>query len=139
VDVKECIKKGFIRKISVDIQMVASLIDTADAKEIAINKVTLNEENISVYMPVAYDSLRIVMEAFCLSNGYKVLSHVCVGELLKDLSAGFDFTKFDRFRYIRNNINYYGRKINLMEGKGILREILIMKKEIKEKIQIKLI
>ena len=34
---------------------------------------------------MAYDSLRETFEALCILKGYKVTSHICLGELLKNL------------------------------------------------------
>ena len=73
------------------------------------------------------------MEAICISKGYKVLSHICIGELLKSLLKEFEFEEFDRLRWIRNSINYYGTKVEFKQGKEILNKIFDMKRKFIEK------
>ena len=108
MDLDECYKKGFIRKVKPDLELVKSLIEMSDIKEKTVSSAKIDTLNISAYVSMAYDSLREVLESLCISKGYKVLSHVCIGELLKTLISDFDFNKFDRIRYTRNSINYYG-------------------------------
>jgi len=58
----------------------------------------------------------------------KATTHVCLGELLRKLEPDFDYNSFDRFRCIRNSINYYGKAIGLMEGKDVINKMLQMRK-----------
>jgi|GEM_PF-3783890 len=37
------------------------------------------------------------------------------------------------FRWIRNSINYYGKKVEFEQGKELIEKIFIMKKNILEK------
>jgi len=89
--------------------------------------------NISAYVSLAYDSLREVLEALCILNGYKILSHICIGELLKDKIEEFNYVEFDRVRWIRNSINYYGEKVEFEQGKEIIKKIFTIKKNILNK------
>ena len=45
-----------------------------------------------------------------------MLSHICIGGLLADIIDDFDYEEFDRIRWIRNSINYYGEKIDFEQG-----------------------
>jgi hypothetical protein len=110
-------------------ELAKSLLEMSDAKEEAVRTASINETTVSAFVSLAYDSLREVLEAVCVLHGYKVTSHVCTGELMKTLVDGFDYTTFDRFRYIRNGINYYGKKIGLAQGKAIILKIFEMKKQ----------
>ncbi len=101
----------------------------SESKEITVNSSDINKISVSSYVSLAYDSLREILEAFCISKGYKVTSHLCLGELLKSLVSDFDFNNFDRFRYIRNGINYYGTKIDVEQGKEIIKKMFEMKKD----------
>ncbi|HLD73057.1 MAG TPA: hypothetical protein VJA23_05745 [Candidatus Nanoarchaeia archaeon] len=127
MDLDECYRKGFIRKTKVDKELIFSLIEMAGIKEIAVNTAKINEINISAYVSLAYDSLREILEALCISKGYKVTSHFCTGELLRTLVKDFEYNDFDRFRYIRNNINYYGTKINFEQGKELIQKTFSLK------------
>ncbi|MCZ7405713.1 MAG: hypothetical protein O8C67_12415 [Candidatus Methanoperedens sp.] len=85
MDLDECYSKGLIKKTRIDKELIRSLIEMSDIKENAVNTANVNEINISAYVSMAYDSLREVLEALCISKGHKVLSHICIGELLKTI------------------------------------------------------
>jgi len=75
--------------------------------------------------------LRELFEAICISKGYKVLSHICIGELLKDIIPNFNYSLFDKVRFIRNGINYYGTKVDFEQGQEIIKQIFEFKQELK--------
>jgi len=133
MDLDECYKKNFIKKTRIDRELVRSLIEMSKIKEDSVNNAQVNETNISAYLSMAYDSLRETLEALCILKGYKVTSHICLGELLKTLVSDFDFISFDRFRYIRNGINYYGSKVDYKQGKEIIIKMFNLKSEIIKK------
>ena len=130
MDLEECYKNGFIKKTRIDKELIKSLIEMSKIKEDSVNNARVNEINISAYVSMAYDSLREILEALCILKEYKVTSHICLGELLKTLIPNFDFNGFDRFRYIRNGISYYGTKIDYQQGKEIIIKMFRLKSEI---------
>ncbi len=133
MDIEECYRKGLIKKTKIDNELVKSLVEMANIKENAVKNAKIDKVNISAYVSLAYDSLREILEAICISKGYKVLSHICIGELLKDLLEDFDYNEFDRLRYIRNGINYYGTKVEFEQGKELINKIFAMKKLLLDK------
>jgi len=133
MDLDECFRKGLIKKTRVDDNLIRSLIEMANIKEMTVKTAQINEQNISAYVTLAYDSLREVLEAICISHGYKVISHICIAELLKSIIEDFDYDEFDRLRYIRNSINYYGIKVEFAQGKEIINKIFSMKNKLIEK------
>ena len=135
MDLNECKNKGFIKITTINKSKALSLIEISDIKEDTIKHIKLDSKNINAYFPMAYDSLREVLEAFCLLRGFNVTNHICLGELIKDLKKDFDFISFDRFRYARNGINYYGSKIDFDQGKEMINKMFEMKKLIKKEIK----
>ncbi len=133
MDLDECYKKGLIKKTKVNTNLIKSLVDMANVNEKTVKDVKINGANVSSYVILAYESLREILEGICISRGFKVISHVCLGELLKTLIEDFDFNEFDRIRYIRNGINYYGTKIELFQGKEIIRKAFEMKNTLSER------
>lgn len=133
MDLEECYKKGFIKKININTELIKSLIEMADINEQTVKTALLTKINISSYVSLAYDSLREILEAIAISNCYKVTSHSCLGELLKNLLKDFDYYEFDRLRYTRNGINYYGIKIDFQQGKEIINKIFNMKNSLLKK------
>jgi uncharacterized protein (UPF0332 family) len=133
MDLEECFKKSLIKKTEVDENLIKSLIEMSKIKEDAVRKASVDNVNISAYVSLAYDSLREAMEAICIYKGYKVLSHICIGELLKSLFKEFEYEEFDRLRWIRNSINYYGTKVEFKQGKEIINKIFNMKRNLIKK------
>jgi uncharacterized protein (UPF0332 family) len=129
MDLDDCYKKNFIKKTRVDKELIKSLIEMSKIKKDSVNNAKIDEINISAYVSMAYDSLRETLEALCILKGYKVTSHICLGELLKTLISDFDFNSFDRFRYVRNGINYYGTKVDHQQGKEIIMKMFKMRSE----------
>lgn len=54
--------------------------------------------------------------------------------MVKTLVEDFDNYRFDRFRYMRNSINYYGEKTDFDQGKEMIRKIFEMKNQLLENI-----
>ena len=133
MDLDECFKKGLIKETRVDKELIKSLIEMSEIKENTVKTANINKINIPAYVSLAYDSLREILEALCILNGYKVLSHICMGEFLKDKIKDFDYNEFDRIRWIRNSINYYGEKVEFEQGKEIINKIFAVKKKILDK------
>lgn len=133
MDLDECFRKGLIKKTKIDKELVKSLIEMSKIKETAVKTANINEKNISAYVSLAYDALREMLEALCILHGYKVLSHICIGELLENILEDFDYSEFDRLRWIRNSINYYGEKVDFEQGKEIINKIFVITKKILEK------
>lgn len=133
MDLNDCFKKGLIKETGIDKELIKSLIEMSEIKENTVKTANINEMNISAYVSLAYDSLREILEALCILNGYKVLSHICMGEFLKDKIKDFDYNEFDRVRWIRNSINYYGEKVEFSQGKEIINKIFNIKKQILNK------
>ncbi len=133
MDLDDCHRKGLIKKTTIDKSLAASLIEMSNIKEKAVLSAKINEENVSAYVSLAYDSLREILEVLCILRGYKVLSHLCIGELLRKELDDFNYEDFDRLRYIRNSINYYGEQVDFEQGKEIIDKIFVMKKKLYEK------
>lgn len=130
MDLKECEKKNIIRKTRVDTNLVKSIIEISEIKEETVKQVKLDNDNVNAFLPMAYDSLREILEAYCILHGFKVGNHDCLGKLIKKINPDFDLISFDRFRYARNGINYYGNRTGLEEGRIIINNIFLLKKEI---------
>lgn len=130
MDLDECYKKGLIKRTRIDYELIKSLVEMSNINEQTVNNAVIDEINISSYVSLTYDSLREILEAICILKGYKILSHVCIGELLKILIDDFDYNEFDRMRYIRNGINYYGVQVDFEQGKEIIDKIFKMKNKL---------
>lgn len=138
MELSECERKGFIKKAVPSKSLAKSLLEVSEIKDRALDSAKLDELNVNAYLPMAYDSLREVLEALCILHSYKVTNHVCLGELLKKLEPDFDYAGFERFRYARNGINYYGKKVDFRQGREIIEKIRQMRKSVMLKVNSKL-
>ena len=133
MDLNNCFEKGLVKKTEKNVELVKSLIKISNTNEMTVKTATITPKNVSSYVTLAYDSLRQILEAICILKGYKVLSHICIGELLDKILDDFDYTEFDRLRWIRNSISYYGNEVDFNQGKEIIRKLLKMKNQLIKK------
>ena len=127
------IKKGQVRRASRDIQLVKSLLKSAESDLKFLRSLEINENSSRKIMANYYDTLRTVLEAIASIEGYKIYSHEAFTYFLKEKNEELISEKFDRFRRIRNGINYYGKNISIEETKEIMAEIIKIINMLKEK------
>jgi hypothetical protein len=132
MDLKECERKGYIKKREINPHTVRSLLIISDSKEYVVKSAAINEKTIPVYVSLSYDSLREALDALCAQLGFKVLNHVCIGALLEKKLTSFNSYDFNQIRLIRNSINYYGKPIKLELGLKIIKKSFKIKEEIRK-------
>ena len=121
------------RRSSIDIQLAKSLVSMSDSHGDTIKILDINEITASTIMTTYYEALREIVEAIAAKMGYKIYSHEALTYFLKEeLGKETVAGKFDRFRKIRNNINYYGKQIDKASAENNIREIEKTIKELKQ-------
>ena len=127
----ECKLKKLAKEVEADRALISSLIKQSKKKIITDKFSPLNEDTISMKFCNSYDSLREILEASALQRGFKIYNHECfvgfIREILRLEKESFDF---DRFRKIRNSINYYGQDISVVDGKKLINEIKFLREKI---------
>lgn len=121
-------KKVMPNKIRASSLFKSSIQAVETAKEISLtiktSKTILRE---------LYEGMREYCEAIGYLRGYKFLDHESVGFFLRDiLKEQSLFKKFDRYRKLRNGINYYGEDINIETVKEAILEIPVLMKELEK-------
>lgn len=80
-----------------------------------------------------YEGLRGYCEAIGYLKGYKFLDHESITYFLKDILKEHSISiKFDRYRKLRNGINYYGDDIDIETVKEAIKEIPQLVKELEK-------
>lgn len=131
---REYLRKGVIRKSFVNKGAIKILVETAETNLNIISKIKLNEKSYSLIFKDSYDILRSMCEAVSLLKGYKIYSHEALGLFFKViLKEESIFQKFNKFRIMRNSIQYYGKKIDYNEAKIGIEEIKKIIKALKIK------
>ncbi len=117
------IKKGLARKTFKDKSLVKSLIQNSKKDLEFLESLKINENSVRKIMSNFYEVLRSILEAVSITKEYKIYSHEAYSYFLEEIEEEILAKKFDRFRKIRNSINYYGNNISIKETKENLEEI----------------
>lgn len=131
MDFSECIKKRIAKKVGKDEELITSLIKTSLNKMDSENKLELDETTSGSKISLLYDSLRELLEALAIKNGYKIYNHECYTYFLKEiLNESAKGDEFDELRRIRNSINYYAKDISVEEARKVLERLMEARAEI---------
>ena len=95
--------------------------------------IKLNQNTLKSILRELYEGLREYCEAIGYLKGYKFLDHESIGYFLRDVLKEQSVSmKFDRYRKLRNGINYYGEDINIETVKEAVIEIPKLVKELEK-------
>ncbi|MEM3370929.1 MAG: hypothetical protein QW471_04545 [Candidatus Woesearchaeota archaeon] len=122
MDWKECLKQRIAKETKEDKNLVKSLLETAEIKLKSADSLT--DEFFISKISLLYDSLREILEALAIKKGFKIYNHECYTAFLKEiigLSREADI--FNDLRKTRNDINYYGKKLEKEEAKVIIEKL----------------
>ena len=113
-------------------KMRASSIFKSSIQAIETAKIIpLNQNTLKSILRELYEGLREYCEAIGYLRGYKFLDHESIGYFLRDiLKEQSVFMKFDRYRKLRNGINYYGEDVDIETVKEAIIEIPELIKEL---------
>ncbi len=136
---EKSIKQGYAKRVLKDQLRAKSLINVAEDALIASTKeLQVKEHNYNSILRELYEALRQYCEAIGYMQGYKFESHEVITYYLKDvLNEGNISEKFERYRQLRNGLNYYGRGIAKETVERAIKEIPEMINELKKKYVIK--
>lgn len=125
---EECKLRRLVKEVKPDDGLIKSLINQSNKKLITDKFSPLNQNTASTKFCNNYDSLREIMEALSIRNGFKIYNHECIfgfiNQVLKMEKESFDF---DNIRKIRNSINYYGEDISIESARKLINEIIILR------------
>jgi len=131
MDWEDCCNKRIAKSVKPDVEMIKSLTKSSKNKLESESKLNMNDVTASSKLSLAYDSLRELLEALTLNNGYKVYNHECYSAFLKEIiKESYTADEFDDIRKIRNAVNYYGKEISVEEANEIITKIKNLRKDI---------
>ena len=138
MDWKECRDRMFVKEVSVDANLIDSLKISAEKRMETAKRLEIDATTASTLVSLYYDSLRELLEALSILNGYKIYNHDCYCAFLKELLGKDELGEsFDRFRKIRNGINYYGKDIRPDHAAELVEEIMRLISDIEDLIGVK--
>ena len=107
------LQEGYATKVPVDKIRAKSLLKSSGDALLAVKETSLKEHNYASLLRELYESLRQYCEAIGYLKGYKFASHEVISSFLADILKENDLAlHFDRYRKLRNGINYYGRSVS---------------------------
>lgn len=132
MDWNECKKSGLVRNVPVNVALADALLRASEKRKTAESLLVLSEITAVAKVSLSYEALRELLECLALLGGYKVYNHECFGAFLveqvhDDRLAG----RFNAFRIIRNEINYYGVDLVVEDARLILDDISVMIDKVK--------
>ena len=134
MDFKTCKKCNYVKQIQFDRHLHNSLIQSSSKKFQSQRLLKLDDTTAGSKISLTYDALRELLEALAISKGYKIYNHECYKSFLKEiLKESVMGDQFDRFRRIRNDINYYGKDVSAKEAKPIINDMTAFTELIKTK------
>jgi hypothetical protein len=131
MDWLECNKKRIVKEVSTDNDLIESLKKSSILKLKSQERLNLDDVTAVSKISLCYDSLREILEALALKNGFKIYNHECYTSFLKEVLNKSEFgEEFDELRKIRNNVNYYAMQISISETSNFINRIILLRKEI---------
>jgi len=122
------VKKVMPNKIRASSLFKSSIQAIETAKVIQLNPNTLKS-----ILRELYEGLREYCEAIGYLRGYKFLDHESITYFLKDILKEQSVSiKFDRYRKLRNGVNYYGEDIDIETIKEAIIEVPKLVKELEK-------
>ena len=113
-----------IKEVPRDIVRARSLKKSSEQALNSARIIPFKKETLQTIFRELYESLRQYCEALGYSKGYKFLNHESITSFLNEILGEKEISlKFDRYRKLRNGINYYGNSIEISTVKEALREI----------------
>lgn len=114
MDFNSKLNKGIIKQLSQNKIRATSLFKSSIQAIETAKIIPLNEKTAKTILRELYEGLREYCEGIGYLKGYKFLDHESIGFFLRDiLNENQIFQKFDRYRRLRNGINYYGNSIEI--------------------------
>jgi len=134
MDWEECRDKKFIKEVARDEYLINSLIKSSKKKSESSKRLKLDSITASAKISLVYESLREILEAFAIKKGFKVYNHECFCAFLDEIcNDKISSEKFNRFRIIRNQINYYGKEISVEEAEIIIKDLVLFRDKMEKK------
>ncbi|MFA6088436.1 MAG: hypothetical protein WC755_01105 [Candidatus Woesearchaeota archaeon] len=131
---KTFLEEGNVKECPLDNQKIKSLILMSESIIKSFEKIPLDDLNASLTVTNHYEALRLILECVGIKKGYSFFSHEAyyyfVLEILKDQRIA---ENFDKYRKVRNKINYYGKTVSKEFACEAKENMLLLINDIKKK------
>jgi hypothetical protein len=120
--VNRLLKSGDIRIRQKDTERIKSMIKSAKINAEIARKIGLNEDSATLIFREVYESIRQLGDAKWWLFGYEPDNHEISLETLKEMNIKdkIRLNYIDRFRKIRNDANYRGYRVTILQANEII-------------------
>ena len=133
---KQSIEQGYVKVINSDRIKAKSLVKSADEAIYSAKRIPFEINTLKSIIRELYEGLRQFCEAIGYVKGYKFLSHEAITYFIEEiLNEPKLSAKFDRYRKLRNGINYYSNDVSEETVKESLVEIPELISQLKKHIK----
>lgn len=127
----DLIMQGLVREIPPNNARAKSLHEMSAQTLKVMLQLTLTKENASMVFRELYECLRQEIEAVGYRKGFKFENHESLKVFLEEVLVNKPLANdFDRYRKIRNGINYYGDKVSMETAVQAAKDISRYVKEL---------
>jgi hypothetical protein len=127
------LREGKAKRIIPNKMRASSLFSSSLQAVETAKIIQLNQNTSKSILRELYEGLREYCEAIGFLEGYKFLDHESITYFLRDILKEEPISKkFDRYRKLRNGINYYGDDINIETVKEAVIEIPKLVRELEK-------
>lgn len=130
----EYMKQGKVILGEPDPQKAKALFKMAENNYQTAASIPVTDLSASSIFSLLYESLREVVEALCLKEGYKVYSHEALTAYLEEHGEEAAAAVFDRYRRLRNGIHYYGRPTTKEVVEEAKKQVLQLSQHLRRKV-----
>lgn len=120
---EDFVRQGMVKRKKVDRNLIKSIVETSESDLVFLERNKIDVVSARKMVAGYYDVLRELLEAFAALKGYRIYSHEAFVYFLGENGENAVSEKFDRFRLIRNRINYYGKSVSCDEAEEYCLEI----------------
>ncbi|MFH0876235.1 MAG: hypothetical protein V1859_09935 [archaeon] len=133
MDFETCLNEGKARKVTPNKIRAESFFKSAKEAIETAKMINIDSRSIKSILRELYEGLREHCEAIGYLKGYKFQDHESITYFLRDvLKEQILSKKFDRYRKLRNGINYYGDDIDMETVKEAITEVPEMIKKLEK-------
>lgn len=110
---KASLEEGYVKKVPLNAIRARSLLKSSEQALASALKITVETDSLKTILRELYEGFHQIGEALGYQRGYKFSSHEAIKYFLEEvLKEEIIAAKFDRYRKIRNGINYYGDEVS---------------------------
>ena len=129
-------KEGKVRKGMPDLSTAKALVKTSTNHLSFLENRHIDAISAASILVMYYEALREIVEAICLTEGFKVYSHEAFTSFLQEKNEREIALLFDKYRKLRNAVNYYGESIDIAETEQARTDITKLIAALKQKFKL---